>query len=713
MEPDDLASDAVIRPPGVASPLGATWTAEGLNLAVRAPSATLIEACLFLGDHEIRVPLEARSHGVHHGFIPGVEIGTRYGLRAHGPWDPEHGLRFNPMKLLVDPYARAIDGEVTWSDALRPGSAESANVPDQRDSAALVPRGVVVVDDFDWADDEPPATSWAETVIYELHVKGYTALHPAIPEHLRGTYAGLAQPAAIDHLVSLGVTAVELLPVHHAVTEHPLAERGLRNYWGYSTLGYFAPQAGYAADKTPGGQVGEFKAMVKALHAAGIEVILDVVYNHTCESGADGPSLMFRGLGERDHYKLSEDASYVDTTGCGNTLDVGDLDVLRLVMDSLRYWVTEMHVDGFRFDLATSLTRERTEVDERSPFLAAVHQDPILRQVKLIAEPWDVGDGGYRLGMFGSPWAEWNDAFRDDVRSFWRAGPFTPEAPAELGWRLTGSQDVFSGRSPAASVNFVTAHDGFTMRDLVSYDHKHNEANAEDNRDGSDNNRSWNHGAEGDTDDAGITSARLKTARAMLATLLLSTGTPMLLMGDEIGHTQRGNNNPYCQDNEISWLTWDLEDWQRDTLRWTTALLNVRRAHPALRQTEFFDGRPTPDGRPADLAWLRPDGSAMTDAEWHDPGTGTLVMALSGELAIRDFDGRPLRDSAFLLVLNRASTDVDVTLPPTPYGEIYQRLIDTDLPRPRTSGPGARVGSVTAVAARSVTLFRVEASVGS
>jgi glycogen operon protein len=703
------ASEGAVRPPGAPSPLGASWTPEGLNLAVRAPSADLVEACLFLGGDEVRVPLEARSHGVHHGFLPGVELGTAYGLRAHGPWTPDEGLRFNPAKLLVDPYARAVAGDVTWSDILMPGTPADPRVPDTRDSAGYVPRSIVVSDDFDWGDDAAPATAWGDTVVYEMHVKGFTARHPSVHEELRGTYAGLAHPAALEHLLSLGVSAVELLPVHQSITEPPLLARGVTNYWGYSTLGFFAPHAAYAADRRPGGQVAEFKAMVKALHAAGLEVILDVVYNHTCEGGPDGPSLMFRGLGERDHYKLApHSGSYVDTTGCGNTLDVGDLDVLRLVLDSLRYWVTEMHVDGFRFDLATALTRERMDVDERSPFLAAVHQDPVLRQVKLIAEPWDVGPGGYRLGMFGSPWAEWNDAYRDDVRTFWRGSGDTHEPPADMGWRLTGSQDVFHGRSPAASVNFLTAHDGFTMRDLVSYNTKHNEANGEDNRDGTDNNRSWNHGVEGETDDPDIRAARLRTMRALKATLLLSTGTPMIVMGDEMGRTQGGNNNPYNQDNEISWLDWDLEPWQSDLLRWTTTLLNVRRVHPTLRQTEFFDGRPAADGRPADLVWLRPDGTPMTDDDWHDGRTGVLVMALSGELFTRDEDGHPLRDAAFLVVLNRSDSDVPLTLPATPSGTAYRRLIDTALDRPETEGPTAAIGETVAVASRSVALFRVE-----
>ena len=705
---EGLPADSVVRPPGAASPLGATWTPEGLNLAVRAPSAELIEACLFTDRHEVRVPLEAVSDGVHHGFLPGVAVGTAYGLRAHGPWDPSAGLRFNPSKLLVDPYARAINGDVVWSDVLLPGSPDDASRPDPRDSAASVPRSIVVDDAFDWGGDVRPGTSWSETVFYEMHVKGYTKTHPLVPEALRGTYAGLAHPAAIDHLVSLGVTSVELLPVHQHAAEPPLAVRRTHNYWGYSTLGFFAPHAAYASTSRPGDQVREFKEMVRGLHAAGLEVILDVVYNHTCEGGKDGPSLSFRGLGERDHYKLLDGGRYYDTTGCGNTLDVGDLDVLRMVMDSLRYWVTEMHVDGFRFDLATSLIRERLDVDERAPFLAAVHQDPVLREVKLVAEPWDLGPGGYRVGGFGSPWAEWNDQFRDDVRRFWLLGGSGREAPSEMGWRLTGSQDIFHGRSPLATVNFLTAHDGFTLRDLVSYDRKHNEANGEDNRDGNDSNNSWNHGVEGETDDADIETMRRRTMRAMLATLLLSTGTPMIVMGDELGRTQGGNNNPYNQDNETSWVDWSLQGWQADLLRWTTALLNARRVHPTLRQTEFFDGRPVADGRPSDLAWLTPAGTPLTDVEWNDPATSTLVLAFSGELFQRDVEGHPLHDSAFLLVLNRSDDDVDVTLPPTPYGDSYRRLLDTADERPGTAPPAVHEGSQVVVSGRSVALFRVD-----
>ena len=706
-EPENATS--AVRPPGSPFPLGATSTPEGLNLAVRAPSAELVEACLFLGDEEVRVPLEARSHGVHHGFLPGVAVGTQYGLRAHGPWEPGRGLRFNPAKLLVDPYARAIVGDVTSPEVPRPGTPGDPTQPDPRDSAPFVPRGVVVGNGFDWGDDAPPATPWAETVLYEMHVKGFTAAHPGVPEHLRGTYAGLAHPAAIEHLVRLGVTAVELLPVHHSVPEPPLAARNTTNYWGYSSLGFFAPHAGYAADRAPGAQVGEFKSMVRALHAAGIEVILDVVYNHTAEGNDRGPTLSLRGLDNQAYYRLVEgdQGHYYDTTGTGNSLLMRSPHVLQLIMDSLRYWVLDMHVDGFRFDLAATLARQFHEVDRLSAFFDLVQQDPVISQVKLIAEPWDLGDGGYQVGAFPALWTEWNGKYRDTVRDFWRG---EHAALPEFASRLTGSADLYesSGRRPFASVNFVTAHDGFTLRDLVSYDHKHNEANGEDNRDGTGNNRSWNHGVEGPTDDAAVVEGRLATMRALLATLLLSTGTPMLVMGDESGRTQHGNNNPYNQDNEISWMGWVLEPWQEDLLAWTTAILDVRRNHPALRQTEFFDGRPVAEGRPADLAWLSPDGSPMTDGQWQDPATGTLVMALSGELFTRDDEGHPMRDAAFLVVLNRAHDAVEVALPMTPYGDVYRRLLDTALPRPDAAIVTHPAASTTPVAARSVTLFRVE-----
>ena len=708
--PEPVAGPDQLRPPGVPTPLGATVTADGVNLAVWAPRAELVEACVFDdAERELRFPLLASHDGIHHGFFPGGGPGVRYGLRAHGPWDPAHGLRFNPAKLLVDPYARAIDGDLRHSDALTVHAPGDPSRRDDRDTAAMVPRSVVVAEPGSRARPPRPGTSWSRTVVYEMHVKGFTARHPAIPDRLRGTYAGLAHPAAVQHLLDLGVTAVELLPVHHFVSEPALVARGTTNYWGYNTLGYFAPHAGYSASGSRGEQVAEFRDMVDALHGAGIEVLLDVVYNHTCEGGSDGPTLSFRGLGDSEHYKLVDGgATYVDTTGCGNTVDAGDLGVLRLITDSLRYWVNEMGVDGFRFDLASTLAREELDWDARAPFLAAVHQDPVLRTVKLIAEPWDLGPGGYRLGEFGPPWSEWNDRYRGAVREFWRGAPGDRTVPAELGWRISGSQDLFWSRSPRASVNLLTAHDGFVLRDLVSYDHKHNEANGEGNRDGTDDNRSWNHGAEGETDDPAIRDARARTVRCLLATLLLSTGTPMLLMGDELGNTQSGNNNAYCRDDEVSWIDWDLTAEQQALLVWTRALVALRRQHPALRQNQFFDGRATAPGRPPDLAWLRPDGTPMPDESWHDPGTRVLLLALSGDLGERDRSGQALQDDAFLMVLNAEDIDITVTLPESRAGSHYARVLDTSTDLPTAEPARQRAGTEAVAAARSVVVFRVQ-----
>ena len=706
--PDPASDQHRHLAPGDPSPLGATVVAGGVNLAVWAPSAELVEACLFDDDgHETRVPLSATHEGIHHGLLEGVGAGLRYGLRAHGPWNPQQGQRFNPAKLVMDPYARAIEGEVVGSDALRVFAPGNPATADPRDTAALVPRSVVVAPDHARSRPLRPGTAWSSTVIYELHVKGFTARMTQVPTELRGTYAGLAHPAALAHLIDLGVTAVQVMPVHHFVSEPALSAHGLRNYWGYNTLGFFAPHAGYSASGSRGQQVGEFLSMVDALHDAGIEVLLDVVYNHTCEAGLDGPTLGFRGLGEADHYKLIDGGrTYFDTTGCGNNVDAGDLGVLRLVMDSLRYWVLEMGVDGFRFDLASALTREELECEDRASFLAAVHQDPVLRTVKVIAEPWDVGPGGYRLGAFGAPWSEWNDKYRGAIRRFWSQEPGARSDPGEMGWRLFGSEDVFYTRSPRASINFITAHDGFTLADLVSYDRKHNEANGESNHDGSDDNRSWNHGVEGPTDDPGVLAARARTSRALLATLLLSTGTPMLLMGDEIGHTQRGNNNAYCQDNSTTWLDWTLDDRQRALLTWTRALLSLRRRHPALRQDRFFDGsRPSPD-QPPDLAWLQADGTTMSDRTWHDPTTTLLLAALSGHLHEPDRAGRPQRDDAFLIAWNRGDDDVTLTLPKPSGAQSYARVLDTADETPATDPPVHPSGQTTTVSARSVAVFR-------
>jgi glycogen operon protein len=694
--------------PGDPFPLGATVVAGGVNLAVWAPSAELVEACIFDDDEqETRVPLSATHEGIHHGLLEGARAGLRYGLRAHGPWNPQQGQRFNPAKLVMDPYARAIDGEVVSSDALRVYARDDPGTADPRDTAALVPRSVVVAPDHSRSRPLRPGTPWSSTVIYELHVKGFTARMSQVPERLRGTYAGLGHPAAVQHLLDLGVSAVQLMPVHHFVSEPALVAHGLSNYWGYNTLGFFAPHAAYSSSGSRGQQVVEFAAMVDGLHDAGIEVLLDVVYNHTCEAGLDGPTLSFRGLGEADHYKLVEGGrTYFDTTGCGNNVDVGDLGVLRLVMDSLRYWVLEMGVDGFRFDLASALTREELDCEDRASFLAAVHQDPVLRTVKVIAEPWDVGSGGYRLGSFGAPWSEWNDKYRGAVRGFWNREPGARSDPGEMGWRLTGSEDIFYTRSPRASINFITAHDGFTLADLVSYDRKHNEANGEFNHDGSDDNRSWNHGVEGPTDDAAVLADRARTSRALLATLLLSTGTPMLLMGDEIGHTQGGNNNAYCQDNETTWLDWQLDDRRSALLMWTRALVALRRAHPTLRQDRFFDGRRPGADQPPDLAWLQADGTAMSDRTWHDPTTTLLLAALSGNLAETDRAGRPQHDDSFLIAWNGGDEDATVTLPAPAGAHSYARVLDTADETPATDPPVHPCGQATTVSARSVAVFR-------
>ena len=670
-------SSAARALPGRRAPLGATWDGGGTNFAVWSANAESVDLCIFDdAGGEARVPLEEREYGVWHGYLPGVGPGTRYGYRVRGPWFPELGHRFNPAKLALDPRARAIDGELRLDDAVFGHVAGGDTLSrDDRDSAPYVPRSVVVDPQFDWRDDTHPHVPWADTVLYELHVRGFTKQHPDVPEHLRGTYAGLAHPAVVAHLRSLGVTAVELLPIHHFISETALLSRGLGNYWGYSSVGFFAPHAAYAAWGTRGQQVAEFKSMVRALHAAGIEVILDVVYNHTCEGDERGPTLAFRGIDNASYYRLRGEGKHADFTGCGNTLDVSKPDVLRLVLDSLRYWVTEMHVDGFRFDLAPALARAHHEVDLDGPFMQSIHQDPVLSQVKLISEPWDVGSGGYQVGRYPPPWTEWNDRYRDDVREFWRGGS---HGVRDLAYRLSGSSDIYRDgtRPPFSSVNFVTAHDGFTLRDLVSYDRKHNEANLEHNRDGTDNNRSWNCGVEGETTDPAVLALRGRQTRNLLTTLLLSTGVPMLVAGDEMGRTQRGNNNAYCQDNDISWLSWQLDDRQRALLEFTRRLLSLRRRHPVFRQRHFFDGRPSRPGGPKDIAWLSPDGTE--DVDWWDPGVRTLGMYLSGDaLRARSADGAPIRDDSFLLVVNAGSGPAAFRLPTAPYGGRYDVVLHT------------------------------------
>ncbi|MEU9135632.1 glycogen debranching protein GlgX [Streptomyces sp. NPDC048404] len=708
--------------PGAPTPLGARFRVgpdgtTGTNFALWAGGAEAVDLCLF-GEEgaETRVPLTELTHEIWHGFVPGVLPGRRYGFRVHGRWDPWTGARWNPAKLLLDPYARAVDGDFTLPPEVYghvrdwPQQQVADTVRDDRDSAPLVPKGVVVQDDDDWSDDHRPKTPWADSVIYELHVRGFTRLHPGIPEDLRGTYAGLAHPAAIEHLVNLGVTAVELLPVHQFAHEDHLLRRGLKNYWGYNSIGYFAPHAGYAASGTRGEQVGEFKRMVRALHAAGIEVILDVVYNHTAEAGELGPMLSLRGIDNRGYYRLQSDARrYADYTGCGNTLHVVQPQVLRLITDSLRYWVTEMGVDGFRFDLAAALARSMHDVDMLSPFLAVIAQDPVLRRVKLIAEPWDVGSGGYQVGAFPPLWTEWNDRYRNAVRDFWRGA--LPDV-RDLGYRLSGSSDLYAwgGRRPYASVNFVTAHDGFTLRDLVSYERKHNEANGEGNRDGTDDNRAWNGGAEGESADDGLWALRRRQLRNLLTTLLLSTGVPMLVAGDEFGRTQRGNNNAYCQDNEISWVDWSLLDdpgW-RALFELTSRLIALRHAHPVLRRRAFFSGRAHSADGLRDLAWFTARGTEMTERDWYAPAA-TLGMYLSGrDIPGRDARGVPVVDDSFLAVLHAGDRPASFDLPGAPWAAAYEVVVDTSR-EDQAAAPAIthRAGTAITVPARSVLLLRV------
>jgi isoamylase len=662
--------------PGRPFPLGATFDGTGTNFALFSEHAERVAVCLF-DEHgqETRAPLVERHANVWHGHLAGIGPGQRYGYRVFGPYAPREGHRFNGNKLLVDPYARAFLGKADYRHSLfgfvrgdGDGGEERA---DPHDSAPGVPKCLVMDDRFDWGDDRPPHVPWHQTVLYELHVKGFTMRHPDVPLALRGTYAGLGSPAAIAHLVSLGVTSVELMPVHEAMDETSVARRALTNYWGYSTLGYFAPDQRFCSQLSgkPGAQVREFKEMVKALHAAGLEVVLDVVYNHTCEGDQSGPTVSFRGIDNRAYYRLrrGDPSHYEDFTGCGNTLNMLHPEALKLVMDSLRYWATEMHVDGFRFDLAPSLAREVDAVDGLSAFFNIIHQDPILSRVKLIAEPWDLGAGGYQVGNFPILWAEWNGRFRDTVRRTWLAG--TPPL-ADLGYRLTGSSDLYQddGRHPSASINFVTAHDGFTLRDLVSYAHKHNEANGEENRDGTDDNASSNCGVEGETNDREVLELRARQMRNLLSTLILSQGVPMLSSGDEIGRTQRGNNNAYCQDNELSWVDWQLTDKERAILSFTHALLSLRATHPAFQRRHFFRGERAPGATLKDLTWLRQDGEEMTAEDWAEPDRTTLTMLIAGDgVDALDDDGRELTDDSFLVIVHAGSEPVDFRVPWLPH----------------------------------------------
>ena len=694
-------SNAASGPP----PLGATPVDGGTTFAVWS-SGEAVDLCLYDdAGRESRVPLTHRTHGVWHAHVPGVGDGQRYGYRVHGPWDPWHGHRFNPAKLLVDPYARAIDGELLPDDSVLDHSPFNDTVLDGHDSAAFVPRSVVVDARLDWGGDSKPDVPWSDTVVYELHVRGFTMRHPDVPEALRGTYAGLAHPAVLEHLTSLGVTTVELLPVHQYAPEPSLTRRGLANFWGYNTLGFFAPHAGYSSSGSRGGQVREFAAMVRAMHTAGLEVVLDVVYNHTAEGGVDGPTLSLRGLDNDSYYRLRHGRVYEDFTGCGNTLDLRQPPTLALVTDSLRYWVQEMHVDGFRFDLAPALARGSDAFEASGTFLSVIGQDPVLSRVKLIAEPWDVGPGGYQLGRFPAPWAEWNDRFRDTVRESWLATNAAKEGAGkpgsgmrDLAYRATGSSDVFDadGRGPMSSVNFVTAHDGFTLHDLVTYEQKRNERNGEENRDGSGHNRGWNCGIEGPTSDASVLRLRRRMMRNLLTTLLTSTGVPMLTAGDETGRTQLGNNNAYCLDDETTWVSWTLAGWQQDLLAWARALLSLRRTHPALGQDDFFDGRQVhADGR-KDLAWFSSDGHEMTDTEWFDHDR----QVIAGYLAHPGPVGESL-----LVLANTGPAEAGFVLPEGHWATAYRCLLDTTDERPEPSDADDPAGSTVLLAPHSLCVF--------
>jgi isoamylase len=763
--------------PGKPSPLGAVYDGEGVNFALFSVHATRVELCLFdaVTDHEERERIELPESSAHvfHGYVPGLKPGQLYGYRVHGPYEPRAGLRFNPAKLLLDPYALAVANEPDWKAPLfgydrggdhepaattrgdtvrehgvskiqrarksprrdRPGAAltraaaveppREGRVPAAspvpfvvpvlddlsicpRDSAWGAPKGVVIDPRFAWGDDAPPRTRLEDTVVYEVHVKGFTQRHPGVPERLRGTYAGLASEAAIAHFKELGVTTLELLPVHEMANESELWARGLVNYWGYNTLSYFAPAGRYASSGRLGEQVTEFKAMVKALHAAGIEVILDVVYNHTAEGNHLGPTLSMKGIDNPTYYRLvlGNPHYYADYTGCGNTLNTRHYQALTLMMDSLRYWVTEMHVDGFRFDLASALARGLHEVDRMSAFFHVIHQDPVLSGTKLIAEPWDVGEGGYQVGNFPARWTEWNDRYRDSVRRFWKGDLLA----ADLGFRLTGSSDLYgsNGRGPHASVNFVTAHDGFTLHDLVSYNHKHNEANGEGNRDGSNHNSSWNHGVEGPTDDPEIIALRERQKRNMLATLLISQGVPMICAGDEIGRTQHGNNNGYCQDNELSWHDWDLDERRRKLLEFTCRLVALRRAQPVLRRRRFFSGGRVHDSGFKDIVWYRPDGAEMTPNDWTHPHARAIGFLLGGDaIASRDARGEPIIGDTLLVLINANPVPLEFVLPLVEACERWDVLVDTrTADEPRLEIPASN-GERYALLDRSLAVLRL------
>jgi glycogen operon protein len=695
--------------PGRPYPLGATWEGAGVNFALFSEYADKVELCLFNSPDDKqeaeRIPLTERTDQVWHCYLPSVLPGQLYGYRVYGPYDPKNGHRFNHNKMLLDPYAKLIGRELRWDDSLFGYKIGQDDLTfDERDSAAFAPLATVVDTAFTWGDDRPPRIPWHKTLIYEAHVKGLTKLHPEVPEPLRGTYAGLSSEPVIKYLKDLNVTAIELLPVHQSLSDRYLVDQGLKNYWGYNTLSFFAPQVAYNSPTNPLGAVYEFKMMVRAMHAAGIEVILDVVYNHTAEGNQMGTTLSWRGIDNASYYRLSpQDARYyMDFTGCGNTLNMRHPKVLQLIMDSLRYWVTEMRVDGFRFDLASTLARELFEVNKLGAFFDIIHQDPVLSQVKLIAEPWDVGEGGYQVGNFPPGWTEWNGKYRDNVRKFWKGDG---GMASEFATRLCGSSDLYerSGRRPYASINFITCHDGFTLKDLVSYNEKHNEANKEGNKDGANNNDSWNCGVEGPTDDPNVIALRARQKRNFVSTLMLSLGVPMLLAGDEINHTQKGNNNTYCQDNELSWLNWDLADDQKRFLEFVRKATEFRKTHKALQRRSFFQGRSIRGEGVTDVSWFNPSGKDMTDSDW-----GGFVrcfgMRLAGDLIGEvDEDGEQIVDDTLLVLMNADQNTIDFTLPGTNPGHRWQRVYDTaddDAPKDFFDG-----GAVYKLRDRSLVIF--------
>ncbi|MBI3804923.1 MAG: glycogen debranching protein GlgX [Nitrospirae bacterium] len=699
--------------PGRSYPLGATWDGDGTNFALFSENATGVELCLYNDvydkDASATIRLREQTDQVWHGYLPGIGPGQLYGFRVHGPYKPEEGQRFNATKVLLDPYAKAISGNIQWSERLFAyplGNPDADLKMDDWDNADSVPKSVVIDATFDWGDDRLLRTPWHKTIIYEVHVKGFTMLHPEIDEKIRGTYAGLASEPSIRYLKELGVTAVELLPIHHHVDDMYLTEKGLVNYWGYNSIGFFAPDFRYAASNERGSQVQEFKQMVKALHAAGIEVILDVVYNHTAEGNHLGPTLSFRGIDNLAYYKTvpGQPRYYMDYTGCGNSLNMNHPRTLQLIMDSLRYFVNEMHVDGFRFDLASTLARELHDVDRLAAFFDIIHQDPVLSQVKLIAEPWDVGNGGYQVGNFPVLWTEWNGKYRDTVRRYWKGDD---SLISEMGWRLTGSSDLYqhNGRRPYASINFITAHDGFTLNDLVSYNEKHNIANGEENRDGVNENYSWNCGAEGPTDNPEIIALREQQKRNFLATLFLSQGVPMLLGGDEVGRTQQGNNNTYCQDSPIAWHHWEWGKRDKELLEFTKKLIQIRREHRIFRRRKYFSGRKIRGTGVKDIAWFRPDGEEMTDNEWNSAFVKVVGLRLVGEkMDEPDEEGNPIHDDSFLILMNAHHEPIQFILPKEPQPVLREVMLDTTTPDRKAER--FKSGEVFSLPGRALILFK-------